>query len=432
MDRTDLGLLGFKLPNLYFDWRRPFASAYFRSAGSYVGLKQIAFMLIGLVMQYLLTHHLTTNDYGLLVWVGTIVGLLSPLGLPGISTSITGAVAKGYDGNFRHGTWLEIAGGTVGGLVLLGIAGYYWFFAHEAKTALIFVIAGVLGPGLWLDTHQCYWNGKKNFRALFLWAVPVRFLHLLTTAAVLFYSSSPVLVFGVQTVIQVTANIGAAIGIMKLGGINQNTSDKYHDYGWFYTKLNWIGNLSAQMDKLVIGAFFGLESLAVFAVGELLYTYFYTNTKAFLAQIFLPRMAEMEIKQAARWVRTRQLYLEIGIVLMVLLLGLAIPVVYPLLFSAKYKDSIYYAYLFLGCIVLGGPSILSGTLLKAQAMKKETLVGWAILSFIPIVFIPVFGWFFGITGVVLARGLSYTVNSGYYLWLLKDLTDNGKVPVRGK
>jgi O-antigen/teichoic acid export membrane protein len=58
-----------------------------------------------------LTHYLAREDYGLLVWVGTIIALLAPFGLPGISTSITGAVAKGYDGNFTRGTWLEMAGG---------------------------------------------------------------------------------------------------------------------------------------------------------------------------------------------------------------------------------------------------------------------------------------------------------------------------------
>jgi O-antigen/teichoic acid export membrane protein len=405
-----------------FNWRRPFASAYFRSASSYLGLKLAIFSLAGLAIQYLLTHNLAREDYGLLVWVGTIIAFLSPFGLPGISTSITGAVAKGYDGNFRRGTWLEMIAGTLGGLVLLGFACYYWFWTHEEIKALLFVVAGVLGPGLWLNTQQCYWNGKKNFKALFWWAVPVRLLQLLATAVVLYLSSNVVWVFSVQTIIQVVANIVAAVGIMKFGRINKEISKRYQSYGWFYTGLTCIGTIAAHLDKMIVGIFFGLESLAVFAVGELIYTYFFSTPAIFLSQVFLPRLAEMEIDEAAKWIKERLLYLIVCMVLIVLLLSIAIPIIYPLLFSVRYKDSIYYAYLFLGCVVLGSPMLLSGALVKAHAMKRESMIGWSISSFTPIIFIPLFGWYFGISGIVLVRGFTNGAVSIFYLRLLKQLT----------
>lgn len=414
-----------KIISYSFNWRRPFASAYFRSAGTYLVLKLIIISLAGLAGQYLSTHFLAQEDYGLLIWVGTIIALLSPFGLPGISTSITGAVARGYDGNFRRGTWLEMAGGTVGGLVLLGFAGYHWFWTHEETKAFMFIVAGVLGPGLWLDTQQCYWNGKKNFKALFWWAVPVRLLQLIATATVLLYfSSSPLWVFSVQMVIQVTANIGAAIGIMKIGGANKETSKEYQSYGWFSTRLYWIGMVSAYLDKMIIGTFFGLESLAVFSVGELLYTYFYKTPATFLSQIFLPRLAEMEIKQAARWIRKRQLYLTAGMVLIVIVIGTATPIVYPLMFSAKYRDSVFYAYLFLGCIVTGAPSFLCGTIHKSHALKKYTKGGWVILTFTPLILLPFFSFLWGLTGIVVARACTNLFISIYYLFMIKTLASS--------
>jgi len=252
------------------DWRRPFASKYFRYAGGYLAAKVAIFSLLGLVGQYLLTHKLTVNDYGLLVWVGTIIALLSPFGLPGISNSIAGAVAKGYDGNFRRGTWMEIIGGTLGGLVLLAFAAYYWIWLKDLTKAMIFLVAGVFGPGLWLDTQQCYWNGKRNFRALFWWSVPVRFLQLVATAAVLWYSTSPILVFFANTFIQVIANIGAAVGIIKYGNINNRNSEEFLSYGWVTNHLSILGTITSQIDKVLIGVFFSLEQLAIFAVGEMI------------------------------------------------------------------------------------------------------------------------------------------------------------------
>jgi O-antigen/teichoic acid export membrane protein len=407
-----------------FEWYRPFASTYFRSASTYLAFKLVIFSLAGLATQYLLTHHLAKEDYGLLVWVGTIIALLSPFGLPGISTSITGAVAKGFDGNFRRGTWLEMLGGTVGGLVLLGYAGYHWFWTHEELKALIFVVAGVLGPGLWLDTQQSYWNGKKNFKAIFWWSVPVRLLQLAATATVLYFSSNPLWVFGVQTVIQVVANLGASIGIIKVSQINNNTSKEYQSYGWYFTLLKSLGTFSAYLDKMIIGIFFGLESLAIFAVGQLIYTYFYKTPSSILSHIFMPRLAEMPIKQAAQWVRQRQIYLVLGLCSILIVVGIVIPVVYPLLFSVKYKDSIFYAYLFIGCIILGSPTFLSGSIIKSHAMKKETLISWSILNFTPLILLPIFSWFWGLTGLIAARGFTNLLISVYYFYMIKTLASS--------
>ena len=406
----------------YFDWRKPFASKYFRSASSYLGFKLVIFSLAGLATQYLLTHNLTKEHYGLLVWVGTIIALLSPFGLPGISTSIVGAVARGYEGNFVRGTWLEILGGTVGGLVLFGISGYYWFGEHVQTRALIFLVASVLGPGLWLDTHQCYWNGKKNFKALFWWAVPVRLLQLFAIAAVLYFSSNPILVFATQAGIQAIANIATAIGIMKIKKINREISNNYQSYGWFYTRLSAIGSVTAYLDKLIIGLFFGLESLAVFAVGELLYAYFYKTPSSFLTQIFQPRLAEMEVRQAAQWVRNRQKYLISVMALSVLVIGIVIPVAYPLLFSEKYNESIFYAYLFLGCILLGTPTFLIGTLIKSHAMQKETKIAWMILNLTPLILVPLFSWLWGLVGIIAARACTNLFISTYYYNLVKRIS----------
>ena len=192
-----------------FNWKETFDSEYLRYAGGYLGMRFAFISLFGLMIQYLLTHYLGREDYGLLVWVAMVIALLSPLGLPGMSTSIMGAVAKGYHGNFRRGTLMEIAGGTVGGIVLLAIAAYYWFFQHDPVKTLIFIVAGVFGPGLWLDTHLFYWNGRKDFKAIFWWSVPVRFCQLAVTGGVLLFSSNPVLIFAFQTAVLVLANFRA-------------------------------------------------------------------------------------------------------------------------------------------------------------------------------------------------------------------------------
>ncbi len=406
------------------NWKRPIESEYFRNAGGYLALRFAILAVCGLASQYLLTHNLDVDDYGLIIWVGTIAGMLSFFGLPGITTSITGAVARGFDDNFRRGTYYQIIGGTLGGVVLLGFASYYRFWVGSDIKALIFAAAGVLGPGFWLDTHLSYWNGKKNFRAIFWWSVPVRILQLLAVAAVLLFSTNPALVFFVQTVIQVAANIGTSFAIIHYGDINRKQSDHYQSYGWYYSFLHVLGLIATYFDKLFIGIFYGLENLAVFSVGELIYSYIYKTPFGIIGQVFMPRLAEMEKNTAAKWIWKRMPFVIAATFAAVVIVGLAIPVVYPLLFSTKYIDSIYYAYLFLGCIMLGSPVILTDSLIKSHAMKKENTILWMIFVITPLITLPIFGMLWGLSGLVLSRGFTNLMGSIYLVYLTRKIADS--------
>lgn len=401
------------------NWRKPFASDYFRSAVGYLTIKLAIITLCGLVSQYFLTHYLIKEDYGVLIWIGTIMVLLNPFGLPGISTSIIGSVAKGFDGNFRRGTWLEMVGGTIGGVVLIGFGTYYWFWTHDDTKALIFVVAGVLGPGLWLDTHQCFWIGKKNFKALFWWAVPVRIFQLFTTVAVLIISPNPVLVFSMQTVIQVASNIGAAVGIMIFGKLNNEFSIKFQSYGWFSSFLYIFGTIGSQVDKVVIGTFFGLEKLAIFAVAELINYYLFKIPKNLFHQIFVPHFAEKSLKDGSRWIYKQLPFLFISTIILLFMVGISLPTVYKILFSSKYVDSIYYAHLFLINVLVSSPVLFVEALIKSHGLKKESAIAQIIISLIPLVLIFPFAFLWGLKGIVFVRIAQNITLSSYYYYFIR-------------
>jgi len=399
----------------------PLASAYFRSATGWLGGKVVVFSLLGLLNQSLLTRNLTRTDYGLLVWLGTIIGLLAPVGLPGVSTAITGAVAKGFDGNFRKGSVQEILGGAVGGIILLGFAWYQWAVVGSHSGAFVFVAAAVVGPGIWLDTHTSFWNGKKDFRSIFWWSVMVRTIQVAATYGVFFISTNIVLVAVIQVGLQALANLFAVGTLLRSPHVGHQHSQEYAQYGVVSSWLYLVGTLSSQLDKLIIGIFFGLEPLALFTVGELLYQYIYKIPGSMLQQILSPRLAAMSVRDAVVWMRKRQWMIVVVVVAACGVTALALPSVYPLVFSAKYNDSITFAYLFLGCIVLGTPSMAVGSVFKAHAMKKETGISWAILALTPLAVVPLFGWWWGLIGIVAARGVTNAIAGVYYTLALSQI-----------
>jgi O-antigen/teichoic acid export membrane protein len=93
--------------------------------------------------------------------------------------------------------------------------------------------------------------------------------------------------------------------------------------------------------------------------------------------------------------------------------------VYRILFSAKYTESIFYAYLFLINIFASTPVLLVGAMIKAHGLKEESAIAQAIISLTPMVLIVPFAYLWGLTGIIFARIGQNLALSGYYYYFLR-------------
>lgn len=392
---------------------------YFKSAAAFLGLKYVLFMIAGLATQYLLTHKLIKADYGLLIWVANIVAILLPFSLPGISNSIPGAVSNGFDGNFKQGTRKKIWFSFLGGIVLFAVSAFYWIVYEEKQKALIILIAGIMAPGLWLDTHLCYWNGKKAFKTLCCWAIPVRICQLIILYVTLQITQNPIWIFSVQSFVQVFANIVAVARIFNDKDTNDQISLEYTSFGNVSNILYIFGGITSQFDKLIIGNLLGLEKLAIFSVGELIFTYLFQTPKKILDQIYVPQFARMEKSETAIWIQKSQKMLTLFVLVVLTIVAIALPYGYEIFFSSNYSGSIYYAKLFLVNMAVSIPILLVGAMMRAHGLKKESIVSQFIISFTPLVLIFPFIHFWGMQGVVFSRIVQNIILSCYYMIILK-------------
>ena len=409
--------------------QRLFGSSYYRSAAGYLILKVAVLGIAGLISQSLLAHALEKEDFGAVIWGWTMISIMAPFGLPGISVSITGAAAKGFDGNFLRGSILELKGGLYGGLVLLSMALAY-LFRHQDVLFWIFIIAAVTGPGVWLDTPLSLWNGREDFRAIFRFSVGLRMIQFAALIIVLLLAPHPALVFASQAAVAGAGNITAFFYLRRSGGLNNEYSKEFESYGWRYTWLITAGTLASYMDKLIVGGFFGFKDLAVFAIGELIYSYVFKVPSGMLAQIFIPRLARMNLGEAVRWVRRRYWYLAGAFVVAAGIAALLLPVVYPLLFTVRYAESIYYGYIFLAGVAASAPTVLIGSLMKGHALKKETTALSIFITTISLVTVTIGGLVGGVPGVAWGRVTGYAVISAGYITMLLVLSQRTQREVR--
>lgn len=345
--------------------------------------------------------------------------MLSFLGLPGTSNSIVSAVSCGYEGNFRQGTWMQIKFGILGGIVLLCVAFYYNVIIGDNIKAVIFLIAGFLSFGLWMNSYQSYWNGKKNFKMLFKWDVICKILQVFTVFIILNVTLNPILIFCGLYIISAVGNLVATLSIVKFGKLNNRISTEYQSYGRFSNYLYIVGSIMYKMDRFIVGFFYNLDKLAVFTIGELIYTYLFQTPKGLLDQVFIPRLSQMSLQEAKIWVRRKQPYMFLSITFLLLIAWMVLPFIYKFLFSNKYEGSIYFANLYLLVVFASIPGLLVGAIFRSHALKKESAVGVAINSFIPLILIPIFIANWEIKGIIFARLAQNIILSFYFqlfLW----------------
>jgi O-antigen/teichoic acid export membrane protein len=392
-------------------------SPYYRTAARYLVLKTVVLGLAGLVAQSLMAHTLEKTDFGTVVWAWTMISILAPFGLPGISVSITGAAAQGLDRNFVRGSLLELKGSLGAGLVLLLMAVAYWC-RQQPTLFWVFLVAAVSIPGVLLDTPLALWNGRENFRAMFRFSAGLRLVQLGALIAVLRLLPHPALIVASQATVAAAGNLGAFFYLLRTGGLNQGYSRKFESYGWRYTWLNIAGTLSAYLDKIIVGGFFGFKNLALFALGELIYTYVFKVPSNLAAQIFIPRLARMELAEAVGWVRRHHRYLAGAFILAAAGTAVLLPVVYPLLFTQRYAGSIYYGWVFLAAVAASSPTVLLGALLKSQALKRESTILTGCIVTVPLLTVSVGAYWGGVPGVAWGKVAGYAVISCAYVAML--------------
>jgi O-antigen/teichoic acid export membrane protein len=301
--------------------------------------------------------------------------------------------------------------------VLLTLAAAY-LSRHQPTLFWIFLTAAVTIPGVLLDTPLAFWNGKENFRAMFRFSVGLRLVQLGMLVAVVRLAPHPVFIFASQAGVAAVGNLGAFFVLRRAAGLSQGYSKEFESYGWRYTWLTIAGTLSSYLDKLIVGGFFGFQNLAVFALGELLYSYVFKVPSGLVTQIFIPRLARMGLADAVSWVKRRYWYFAASFALAAGVAALALPVVFPLFFTSRYDNSIFFGYVFLAGVVASAPTVLLGALLKSQSLKEETTKLSLFITAVNLVTVTLGGLLGGVPGVAWGRVAGYAVISAGYITML--------------
>ena len=120
-------------------------NVYLAKGGFWLGTGQAVSAIAALLLSIAFANLLPRETYGTYRYVLSIFALLSISTLQGMSTAITRAVARGYEGSFKTALGTKLRWGVAGAAASLATSLYYYLQGNNTL-AISFLIATVFVP----------------------------------------------------------------------------------------------------------------------------------------------------------------------------------------------------------------------------------------------------------------------------------------------
>ncbi|MDD4290021.1 MAG: oligosaccharide flippase family protein [Patescibacteria group bacterium] len=377
---------------------------YLAKGGFWLTFGYVASSISAFLLAITFANLLSRETYGIYKYVLSIAGLLSITTLSGISTSITQAVARGYEKSLVPSIRTRIKWGLIGSIMGLGIAIYYYFQKNTVLT-MSFLIISIFIP--FMDSfamYISYLNGKKEFKTGSKYAIITNIISTIVIIGTTFLTHNILIIilsyFCSYTLLRF---IFLKITLLK-NKPNNNEDLKTISYGKHLSLMNILNTISSYIDKLLLFHFFGASELAIYSIAiappeQLKGSIKIINVLAF------PKFSINTIENIKKGLNSKLFKITLILMLMSVFYATLAPFIYKILFSG-YMESIFYSQIFSISITLAGPLMIFLNILQAK-QKTKILYEYNIISPIFRILITIiFIYYLNILGAIIAKILS--------------------------
>jgi len=377
---------------------------YFTHGSFWLTLGQTISSASSFLLALAFANFLPKETFGVYKYVLSIVGILTITTLPGISTTVTQAIARGYEGSFLPAIKTKIRWGVFGSLTSLVLAGYYYFQGNIDLT-FSFLIVAVFLP--LMDTFMLYdslLSGKKLFSISTKYGIISQIVATVITASALFFTGNLFVIllayFASWTILRY---IFLKITLKKFR-LNNEEDSKTISYGKHLSFIGIIGNIATYLDRLLIFHYLGAAEVAIYSIAIAPIDQI-KNLFKNIPTLAMPKLAQRSFKEIDAILYKRLFYLFLtGLIIAVTYFALA-PLFFKLFFP-KYLESVFYSRLFSLSIVLNAMlSFLNvvGNSKITKTPKKMVYQPTVIIHTILIVSLLILTPQLGTSGVVFSR-----------------------------
>ncbi len=379
---------------------------YFVKNGFWVLMRQIVVALAGLVTLVIFTRYTSQEVFGGYQFILSVLALTMIFSLPGMGTSLVQAIAGGKDGFYTQAFRLSMRASLVGSVVLASIGVYFLY--SESQLGSGFLLVAALFPFLAVfSLWESFLQGKERFDLVAKNAIILSLFQvvLIGLAVLLFpqYLGALILAYGISGAFLNIYFYRSSLSLVE----NSDSDDEAVKFGYFMTRMNVIGMISEQIDKILVGILLGPAQLAIYAVVSFFGVRIKDTVRSF-ASMLVPKMTTGKYLFCEILASHRKMLLLSLIGMTGLAFGfyLSVDFVNVLMFSQLYQEYGYLSQWYVCTIVLSAPLTFMGYYVQAKQNKYAIRLSNTTFHIIRIALNVVLISFYGLLGAVIAYNIS--------------------------
>jgi len=394
---------------------------YATKGGFWLLFNQITVSVVNILTTLFLVNLLTKETFGTYKFVLSFFGILSIPALSGLNTAIVNAAAKNENGAFVKAFFLKLKYGALGSLAGLVVALYYCVKGNNIL-CLCFLIAACFVPFFnSFSLYESFLSGKKNFSLLSRFSIITQLISLICLAGAVLLSKNIYILLLAYFLPLTLSYLFFFYRTKKIfqpqGPVNPQTVN----FGKHLSIISIWGNISAQIDKIILWHFLGPAPLAIYAVAMMLPDKIKDILKI-IGSLATPKLVTRPLCELKKSVPQKTVLL--------FFLAFAAMFVYivsaPLLFRyfiPQYRSYVHYSQVY-ALMLLFYPRLLIGATLYAKQKTKEIYLNTIVLTPFYWLSLLIFTILWGIWGALGAGLITEALTFGLQWFQFKQLKDS--------
>ncbi|KKW05359.1 MAG: Polysaccharide biosynthesis protein [Candidatus Moranbacteria bacterium GW2011_GWE1_49_15] len=389
---------------------------YFVKNGFWVAARQAIAAISALSVSVAFARLSSQEVFGQYQFVLSFLAVVSVISLPGLNTSIIRSVSKGFEGDYRRAVRTSFLWSLIGIPILLVIGGYFYVSQSHALGIAI-MLSSVFFPFFYApNTWDSFLQGKHRFDVSAKYAAVQSTISAIAVITVIFLGRTNLIAVIVAYLASYTF-FNCYYYVKSLRYVsNERKDEDAISYGWFLTKMTFLGTIAENLDKIIIGIFISPSALAAYYVVSFLPLKAKDFMKPFFG-LFLPKFSTMNgsidglVKQKKAMIIKASFLIAIMVIAYYFLIEWVNLLVFGSEYAAYYSYSKYYSVL----LLLFVPLNILGKYVLAVKDKTTLLLSNVAYPIVRSILNVVFIYKLGILGAVVAYNVNTILNFSLYL-----------------
>lgn len=389
---------------------------YLARGGFWLTLGQIVAALSSFLLAVAFAHFLPKESYGTYKYILAIGGTLSLFTLPGMSTAVTQAVARGFDDVIKPALRARLKWGSLGGVVSLSVGGYYYIQGNYLLSASLLIIGLFLPLMETLGLYDALLQGKQKFATSTKYFI-ISHISFVTLSLLALPFTKNIIVFIFIYFFSWTAF--RFIFLKKsLAGISKKNDavGSFIKYGNHLSFMGIIGIIANYADRILLFHYVGAQEAAIYSIAIALPEQMKGMFKN-ISSLALPKFSQASTTSQDSFLWRKIIQLIFLLIFITILYIIIAPFLFNFFFP-KYLESIIYSQIFSLSLVTTS-LIIPVSYLQATESKKELYIFNILSPIVQLVLLFIGAYSYGILGVILARVVARFFNLVLSFVLLK-------------